>query len=216
MPKSIPLQTGQKFGRLTVVSLHHIRKHINKRQLQNKEYYLCKCECGNTAVVEKFNLGRCTNSCGCFDLENKKKHGHYGTRIYKTWSGIKNRCLNKKNKQYKNYGGRGITICEEWKNDFMSFYNWAIQNGYKDNLTIDRIENNGNYEPSNCRFISNSAQQRNRRNNRIIEYNGEKNCMVEWADKFGISDNALYMRLYSGWSIERALTSKKTRNQKNT
>ena len=124
--------------------------------------------CGNefrtqTSLVKNGN----TMSCGCYQKrrvsETQKTHGLGYTRLYNTWTNIKTRILNSKNKEYNDYGGRGITICEEWKNDFMSFYNWAMLNGYSDELSIDRIDNDGNYEPSNCRWTTRTIQSRNQR-----------------------------------------------------
>lgn len=207
MQKSVELQPGQRFGRLTVVSLHHIRKHINKNsnRITNKEYYLCKCDCGKEKIIYKYCLGRSTKSCGCLDLEKKTKHGLYGTRIYREWQRIKRRCYYKKDDSYSYYGGRGIAVCDEWKNDFMAFYNWAMANGYRDVLTIDRINNDWNYEPSNCRFITNKEQQRNKRNNHFIEYKGKKLCLSEWAELFNIDVRKLGNRIRRGWNIKRAL-----------
>ncbi|EQK46950.1 hypothetical protein LPC27_03930 [Paraclostridium bifermentans] len=137
------------------------------------------------------------------------KHGYAGNnrcRLYNTWLNIKQRCNNPKNPRYKNYGGRGIEVCEEWANNFISFKNWAIKNNYNDNLTIDRVDVNGNYEPSNCRWISNKTQQNNRTNNRIIEFNGERKTLKEWSETLNIKYNTLQKRLNKGWAIEVALT----------
>ena len=111
--------------------------------------------------------------------KNKKLHGKSNTRLFRIWSHIKDRCDNPNNDAYKNYCKIGVTICNEWKNDFMSFYNWAMSNGYKDNLTIDRIENNGNYQPNNCRWITIKQQHRNTRRNIFLNYNGENRCVSE-------------------------------------
>lgn len=162
--KAIDL-TGQKYGKLTVV-----------KRLKSKPYpcggsstvYLCKCECGNEITALAGNLKRGhTTSCGCVQSEARKKvhtkHGASNHRLYNTWTNMKQRCYNPNSRDYKNYGERGISICEEWKNDFQAFYSWAMANGYKDNLTIDRIDVNGNYEPSNCRWVTMLVQRHNRR-----------------------------------------------------
>lgn len=129
-------------------------------------------------------------------------------RIYRIWSHLKDRCFCKTNKDYKKYGLRGITICNDWKDKqkgFINFYNWSINNGYKDNLTIDRINNNGNYEPNNCRWVTLLEQARNRRNNKNITYNNETHCISEWAEILNIPRKCLEHRLKK-WSMEQAFT----------
>ena len=209
MRNSKKLEAGQRYGRLTVVSLDHIGTYENNKRKIKKEYYLCKCDCGNYKVAYKFNLGISVKSCGCLDLEKKTKHGLYGTRIYREWQGIKRRCYYKKDNAYSYYGGRGITVCDEWKNDFMAFYNWAMANGYSEVLTIDRINNDGNYEPNNCRWITQKEQQSNKRNTHWIEYRGRKFYLSELAKLSGIDVRKLHYRLKSGWSVERAISKKK-------
>ena len=212
--KSPSLLPGQKFGRLTVVKLAPIRKIYRKNgHIEKREYYLCKCDCGKEITVYKSVLKNgYIESCGCAFIEKLikrvTKHGMEGTRIYRIWASMKQRCYNKKSKRYLDYGGRGITMYNEWKNDFMEFYTWAMANGYKDTLTIDRIDVNGNYEPANCRWSTMKEQQRNRRNNRIIGYKGEKHCVSEWAEKLGIPRATLESRFNYGWSIEKTLSTK--------
>lgn len=155
--------TGQKFGKLTVIKLHHIKKYKDATNY----YWLCECECGNTTVVTRTNL-KCggVKSCGClFKNFNATKGTHrlHNTRLYTTWCNMRHRCYHTSNKMYKYYGGRGITVCPEWLDNFLNFYNWANANGYEDNLTIDRINNNGNYEPSNCRWVTMAEQNKNKR-----------------------------------------------------
>lgn len=138
----------------------------------------------------------------------ERKHGLNETRIYKTWVRMKVRCYNQNHDRYKNYGGRGITVCDEWKNDFKKFYEWAMKNGYSDDLTIDRIDVNGNYEPSNCRWITNKEQCNNRRNNHFITYNGKTQTVSEWAEEIGLDYNTLLVRINRlHWDIEKALTT---------
>lgn len=127
-------------------------------------------------------------------------------RLRGVWTNMRQRCLNPKNRQYKNYGGRGITICDEWINDYSSFRDWALRSGYKQGLTIDRINNDEGYSPENCRWATYKEQSRNTRNNRIITINGETKCLIEWAETLGISYQLVQGRLRNGWPVEKALT----------
>lgn len=137
------------------------------------------------------------------------KHGGKGTRLYRIWQAMKTRCLNPNFERFSDYGGRGITICEEWENDFQSFHDWSMKNGYSDDLTIDRIDNDGNYEPSNCRWVTNEVQLNNSRQCNFIEFNGETHNMTEWSKILGIPRYVLSNRIHAyGWSIERAFTEK--------
>lgn len=195
--------TGQKFGRLTV-----IKKVENNKQGQIK--WLCECDCGNSAVVLGGSLKNgATQSCGCLFKEilikRNSKHKKTNTRLYRIWSRMKACCYNKNVKGYKNYGGRGIKVCDEWLNDFMSFYNWAINNGYKEDLTIDRIDVNSDYCPNNCRWTTKVEQQRNTTKNIFITYSGETHCLKEWSEILNIDYSKLHKRIhYLNWSIEKA------------
>lgn len=194
--------TGKKFGKLTVIK--YVFTNKNK-----KRCWLCKCDCGNEKIIPATLLvQQKVKSCGCLRKNYfDKKHGLRNSRLYNIWCNMKSRCNNAKNPCYKNYGGRGITICEEWK-EFLPFYNWAMANGYKDNLTIDRINNDGNYCPENCRWTTWETQFNNRSDCHYISYNGITKTFTEWCKTIGISREGLKQRFSLGWSIEKALTTK--------
>lgn len=136
------------------------------------------------------------------------------TRIYSIYKGMKDRCRYKTNDNYERYGGRGIRVCEEWLADYMNFYNWAINNGYKEGLTLDRIDSNKNYEPDNCRWATYKEQANNTRRNNFITYNGETHTLTEWAEKLGIKRSTLTTRIHrQHWNIEKALTTPLMVNQ---
>lgn len=192
--------TGEKFQRLTAI------KYVGKDK-NGKSLWLCLCDCGNEVIATLNNLQRGnTKSCGCLNsektIERSTKHGKRGTRLYNIWSLMKNRCSCEKNPCYHNYGGRGISVCNEWQNDFEAFYDWAISNGYADDLTIDRIDNDGNYEPANCRWITNKQQSCNRRTNRFIAIDGETKTVTEWANILKCSRHTLMRRIASGQEIK--------------
>lgn len=135
-------------------------------------------------------------------------HGKNGTKLNGVWCDMRYRCSNPSSKYYKNYGGRGISVCNEW-DKFENFYKWAMSNGYRNGLSIDRIDGNGNYEPNNCRWVDMKTQQRNRGNNRKVEYDGKSLCLTEWSEVTGIHPKTIAYRLNSGWSIEETLTKPK-------
>ena len=206
--------TGQRFGKLVVIERTE-NKGIEVR-------WLCKCDCGNQSIVASTRLksGR-TRSCGCLKGETAKKvmstHKKTRTKIYNLYHLIKARCYKPYTNNFKDYGGRGITMCDEWlgKNGFINFYNWATNNGYKEEIlpngknkwTIDRIDVNGNYEPKNCRFVTNEEQAKNKRNTVYLTYNGETLTQNEWAKKLNIYAGAIQWRLKKGWSVEETLST---------
>ena len=199
-PKDI---TGQKFGRLTAI------KMLEYSDKCHSYYWEFKCDCGKIVAINKNSVtSGHTLSCGCFRREktslSHKKHGLENTRLYSIWIGIKQRCQNIKNPRYHKYGGRGIAICNEWLDDFMNFYSWAMDNGYNDSLTIDRIDVNGNYEPSNCRWATIHTQAKNKTSNRLITYKNVTKCLTDWAKELKINRTTLFARIYSGWEIAKA------------
>lgn len=143
-----------------------------------------------------------------------KKISKHDNRVYRIWHNMNDRCFNKNAKDYKNYGKKGIIVCEEWKNDFMNFYNWAIENGYNDTLTIDRINNKGNYEPQNCRWATMKEQHRNYSQNRFYTINGETKCLTEWCEIYNINYNTVISRI-DKWKMDilEALTKKVDKNK---
>lgn len=166
----------------------------------------CICTCGSTKYVRTSDLKRGhVKSCGCKFNGKSVKHTH-GNRVYNIWFNMIRRCTMPSDKSFKNYGERGIRVCDEWLNDFMSFYNWAMNNGYRDDLTIDRINNNGNYEPSNCRWVTMKEQHRNYSQNKNYTIDNETKCLTEWCEIYNIKYTTVLRRLEHGLSIYDALT----------
>lgn len=188
--------TGQKFGKWTVLG----RAPNNK---DDGAMWHCQCNCGRQAIISRGNL-RSGASCQCLHCKFVK-HGFSRTKLYRVLQGMIQRCENPNSRQYKYYGGRGIKVCSEWKRDFNIFRVWAINHGYKHYLAIDRIDNNGNYEPGNCRFITMAMQNRNIRTNRLIKIGGETKLLCEWAEQAGINYDTLYYRILRGWPEHRLL-----------
>lgn len=191
---------GDRYGRLTVVAYDGKRKR--KSTTGYKHYWLCKCDCGNEKVVEAYSLktGR-ISSCGCLCIERHTKHNMRHTRLHEVWHSMKNRCKNPSHVAYSDYGGRGIKVCEEWQ-DFIPFMEWALNNGYSDELTIDRIDVNGDYEPTNCRWATMKEQGNNRRNNRRVTYHGISYTISELSDKTNIPYSKLSKIVKSDGDIE--------------
>lgn len=135
------------------------------------------------------------------------KHGLRKTRLYRIYQNVISRCYNPNATHYKNYGVRGITVCDEWRRDFMSFYNWSMSNGYNDTLSIDRIDNDGNYEPSNCRWVDCRIQSLNRSNNHVVRLNDECKPLIEWCEIYKINYRTVQDRLKRGWDYKKALTT---------
>ena len=202
------VKIGDAFGRWTVIG-----KSRKSKSSYHKEW-LCKCSCEKQTImyVDEQNLKRGLSlSCGCITIEEccKKNfvHGDTNTRLYIIWCSMRERCTNEKQKSYPSYGGRGITVCEEW-NDYLNFKKWAMENGYKDNLTIDRIDVNGNYCPENCRWATTIEQANNKRNNLRITYRGVTHTGAEWGRITGINGKEIRKLYHSGLNMEEILKRK--------
>lgn len=187
---------GQKFGRLTVIKFHSIDP------IRKESQWLCRCECGNEVVVKGYKLtSGHTKSCGCLNrertIQTSTTHGLSNEKLYFVWKAMIARCENEEHPNYKDYGGRGISVCEEWY-DVKNFIDWAKRNGYKEGLELDRIDNDGDYEPSNCRFTTRKKQNRNTRRNIYVTIDGETKTLSEWAEIYNLKVNTLQYRYYRG------------------
>ena len=196
--------SGKRFGKLFAIGATSRNGH---------GYSICQCDCGNRFVTRNDGLksGE-TVSCGCYNKEKSKSgnsrrtHGQAGKRLYKIWQNMKARCYNKNVKQYKDYGGRGITVCSKWKDNFSAFQHWAINSGYRDDLTIERIDNNGDYSEDNCKWVTLSEQQGNKRNNHIAVIDGVSHTLTQWARIYNIKPSVVNWRVNNGWDVKKALT----------
>ena len=204
-------RVGQRIGRLVVQ-----RRAPNKPEgnLVRASWW-CRCDCGNDVIVTGASLNKAlkgkggTRSCGCLMKEKPTKHGRSGASIYGTWRTMLQRCTNPKNPAYANYGGRGITVCDEWK-DFKKFY--ADMGDRPPGRTLDRVDNSQGYSKDNCRWATCKQQGNNRRSNTVIVFNGVRKTLAEWADHIGVSSQCLRGRLNAGWPIEKTMTTHSSRN----
>lgn len=196
--------TGRRFGSLVVLGRGGTYSSGNI-------YWRCLCDCGNYTNTAGTSLktgrsvscGRCSASKRA--TERNFKHGGFGTRLYEIWRQMHRRCYGENTKAYPLYGGRGITVCDEWK-EYKSFEKWALENGYSDGLTIDRIDVNGNYCPDNCRWATVKQQANNRRSNHLVSYNGETHTVSEWADKYSVNQVKLWNRLNTrNWDLKSSI-----------
>lgn len=204
--------TGCKFNMLTVLCRA-------ENDPYGKARWICQCDCGQVKVVDGGSLRKGkTKSCGCYKLrihtERLTKHGKCKTKLYSIYRGMLSRCYYKKDLNFKNYGEKGIKVCKEWKDDFLKFYEWSLENGYREEilpngrtlLTIDRIDSHKGYSPDNCRWITIQEQQQNKCTTVYLIYKGEKRTITDWAEKIGIDRNTLYDRIYVyGWTVEDAI-----------
>lgn len=197
---------GKKFNMLTAISQEPTVKYVKR--------FKCLCDCGKYTVVEKSRLiNGVTKSCGCLIKKAVSKratiHGDNTkkgqTRLYRIWHNMKQRCTSPRNDNYERYGGRGITYCPEWE-DYCNFKNWAVNNGYRDDLFIDREDNRGPYCPENCRWVTYDVQMNNTRKNVFVEYKGERLTIAQLAKKYNLKYSTLQTRIKKlGYSVERAV-----------
>lgn len=212
---------GKKFGRWTILEFDEVRNR--------QDYYICICDCGNKKSVNIYRLLYGTSkSCGCYNREVHRelmikrngtdhpsyKHGGWKTRLFKIWDGIKYRCNCSTSKDYCRYGGRGIKICDEWLTDFVAFRDWALKNGYRDDLIIDREDNNGDYTPKNCRWVTYKESSRNTRTSCNYLYKGEHHTAQELADIAGLPLSTIKNRICWGWSLEKIMKTPKIERKK--
>lgn len=198
MARKIDDLTGMVFGNLCVVEFSHT--------YNGHSYWLCRCKCGRLTIARGSHMkSGNVSSCGC--KNGNITHGESKTRLYSVWNNMKERCQNPKSKEYHRYGGRGISVCSDWER-YETFRDWALSNGYAPNLSIDRKNNDGNYDPGNCRWATAREQANNTRRTRLIEFGGQIYSVSEWSRKLGIKQSTLSMRLNKyGWSVEKALTT---------
>lgn len=188
--------TGQRFGKLTVI------KRAEQNSKSGNAMWVCKCDCTNdvTVIGSHLRSGH-TTSCGCNRI-SERSMGHSKDRLYRTWMGMHNRCYNHNHDRFKWYGGKGISICDEW-HEFISFRAWALSNGYTDELTIDRIDADRNYCPDNCKWVDMKVQANNRSNNRILQYRDKQYTATQLAEAHGLSPHTVFNRLKLGWDVDQ-------------
>lgn len=207
--KNVKDLTGQRFGRLTVIGLQPTETR--------KTFWVCECDCGNMKVVRSDILqSGNTRSCGCLKKEQdetnltkgyarktREERGFVsgGTRLYQVWQGMKKRCSSPSDVRYHRYGGRGIKVCDDWNNDYLAFHNWAITNGYSEELTIDRIDSDGDYEPSNCRWATKKEQANNRSTNIKITIGNSTRTLTEWCEIFNLDSKVIFARYHRNENI---------------
>ena len=203
--------SGETFGRWTVISEAEPKFEKGNRRIRR---WNCKCDCGTQRAVLESSLKKgISKSCGCYHSDIMRDvgrmgttHGMSDTRLYRIYKHMRNRCYNPNDIRYDRYGGRGITLADEWQN-FENFAKWSYDNGYSDDLSIDRIDLDGDYSPDNCRWANKYEQANNKSNNQNHTFNGETHTIAEWARIVDMPYKKLWKRFYMGWSAERALTT---------
>ena len=204
---------GNRYGKLVAIQSYYDKE-------KKCTLWVCKCDCGNTATVRANSLkhGR-VKSCGCLrsesNLQRKTTHGLSNTRLYSVWNNMKKRCTNPNAQNYKRYGARGICVCDEWANSFENFSKWAYSNGYQEGLSIDRIDNNGNYCPENCRWSNIMTQNNNRNVSMMITYNGKTQNLSSWCKELDVPYFRTWQRIVQyGYSFEQAITLPRCKKRK--
>lgn len=193
---------GRKFGMLTIIQ--------DLGMINSVRMVVCRCDCGVEKQVRFGNLSRKkrgTNSCGCVQYNHVTRHGLRYHDLYTIWRGMKQRCYYKKSVNYADYGGRGISVCSIWRKKFKPFYDWCISHGWKKGLDLDREDNDGNYTPDNCRFVTRLVGSRNTRMNVWIEYKGQRKVATDWANEIGIPVSLLLKRIKKKWPLEKAMSN---------
>jgi hypothetical protein len=211
MPKRLVILPGLKYNRLTIVRETDPEiRYSNGRETPLRRFD-CVCDCGKPVNARISSLiNGTTKSCGCLKNENvlldRVTHGKSKEVLYHIWGNMIQRCENSKVKKYKNYGGRGISVCQEWRNDFMAFYNWSMSNGWKQGLEIDRENNDGNYEPGNCRIVTRKINCNNTRRCRVFNLNGENLTLTQICNRLSINYSTVHQRIFKyKWSFEKAI-----------
>lgn len=204
--------TGERYGKLTVIALVGIDN-------SGHTSWECQCDCGNTKIVRGSHLkSGNTRSCGCEAInqliQRSTKHGMEHTRLYRIWQGMMIRCYNPESNRYDRYGGRGITVCDEWKNDIKVFIEWAMKSGYQDNLTIERKDNDGSYSPENCRWVTMKEQMNHTSRSRYITVMGVTKTASQWADETGVNSSTILERIKRGWKPEEAVMKPARKQEK--
>lgn len=192
---------GQKFEKLTVIERA-------ENSIDGRVQWLCECECGNKKIVRAVHLKNGgTKSCGCWHLERSTLHSGSGTKLYKVFLQMNQRCYNPNDSAYKNYGGRGIITCPEWKGgeNFINFQKWALSNGYEEGLTLERVNVNRNYQPDNCKWATRIEQANNKRNNAFLEINGVTKTFAQWSKEYNLTRSLIRDRIRLGWIGEELL-----------
>jgi len=209
------ISIGDRFGKLTILNEESPRIRSSGSHIRKDRRFNCLCDCGKIKIITMLNLRNGdTKSCGCNKVETgkrvglmSKKHGQSRTPLYKVYHDMKSRCSNSNHSEYHNYGGRGITVCDLWMNDFMEFYNWAVSSGYKKGLDIDRRDNNKGYSPNNCRWVPRVVNRNNQRDTFLVEWMGKVVPIADLCRSLGVDRAKVYRRITRDrFTIERALT----------